>query len=71
MMLTLKQFRAKYKLTQKDLAKSIGTTPTTIIMYENGKWVISQRVIDWAKAEYGEDIRPLKNKPAKKVWTKR
>ena len=35
-------------------------------MYENGKWVINQRVIDWAKAEYGEDIRPLKNKPAKK-----
>ena len=34
MMLTLKQFRAKYKLTQKELAKSIGTTPTTIFMYE-------------------------------------
>ena len=65
MMLTLKQFRAKYKLTQKELAKSIGTTPTTIFMYENGKWVISQRVIDWAKAEYVENIRPLKNKPAK------
>jgi len=40
-------------------------------MYENGKWVINQRVIDWAKSEYGEDIRPLKNKPAKKAWTKR
>lgn len=70
-MLILKQFRAKYKLTQKELAQRIGTTPTTISMYENGKWVISQRVIDWAKAEYGEDIRPVKHKPAKKVWTKR
>lgn len=70
-MLTLKQFRAKYKPTQKELAQRIGTTPTTISMYENGKWVINQSVIDWAKAEYGEDIRPLKNKPVKKVWTKR
>ena len=49
-----------WKLTQNELAQRIGTTPTAISMYENGKWVINQSVIDWAKSEYGEDIRPLK-----------
>ena len=70
-MLTLKQFRTKYKLTQKELAQKICTTTTTISMYENGNWIMNQYVIDWIKAEYGEDIRPLKNKPVKKVWMKR
>ena len=70
-MFTLKQFRLKYKLTQKELAQKIGTTPTTISMYENGKWVINQYVIDKIKEEYGEDIRPVKSKPVKKVWMKR
>ena len=46
-MLTLKQFRTKYKLTQKELAQKIGTTTTTISMYENGKWIMNQYVIDW------------------------
>ena len=70
-MLTLKQFRKKYKLTQKELALKLGTTSSTISKYENGEWVINQSVYDRIKAEYGEDIRPLKNRPAKKVWMKR
>ena len=70
-MLTLKQFRKKYKLTQKELAEKIGTTPTTLSKYENGEWVINQSVYDKIKAEYGEDIRPLKNRPMKKMWMKR
>ena len=71
MMLTLKQFRNKYHLTQKELVEKLHTTPTTISKYENGIWVINQSVIDWIKKEYGEDIRPLKTKPSKKVWTRK
>ena len=58
-MLTLKQFRNKYKITQKDLAAKVGVTPTTLSKYERGEWMINQAVIDRIKAEYGEDIRPL------------
>ncbi|MBR1708733.1 MAG: helix-turn-helix transcriptional regulator [Clostridia bacterium] len=32
-MLTLKQFRQKYKMTQKQLAEFLGTTPTTLSKY--------------------------------------
>ena len=40
-MMTLKEFREKYNLTQKELARQIGTTPGTISMYENGKWIMN------------------------------
>lgn len=71
-MLTLKQFRNKYKLTQKELAQILGTTPTTLSKYENGEWHINQSVIDKIEAEYGETIRPVQHKgiKKKKVWTK-
>lgn len=72
-MLTLKQFRNKYKLTQKQLAEKLGVSPTTISMYENGRWTLNQYIIDWIKAEYDEDIRPVKKKPVKKkkaTWQK-
>ena len=68
-MLTLKQFRKKYKITQKELAQKIGCTSKTLSMYENGKWVINQHVFDRIKEEYGEDIRPLK-KPVKPQWVR-
>jgi transcriptional regulator with XRE-family HTH domain len=71
-MLTLKQFRNKYKLTQKELAGKLGITPSTLSMYENGKWTINRNVIDQIMREYGEDIRPVRkrNSAAKKVWMK-
>ena len=58
--LTLKQFRLKYKLSQKALAELLGTTARTLSMYESGRWVINQYVIDKIKELYGESIRPLK-----------
>ncbi len=69
-MLSLKQFRNKYHLTQKALAEMLGITPTTLSKYENGKWTINQYVIDWIKENYNEDIRPIKLKTdgGKKVW---
>ena len=72
-MLTLKQFRKKYKITQKDLARLVGTTPSTLSKYENGIWHISQHVIDVIKREYGEDIRPVgyRGSGVKRVWTKK
>ena len=67
-MLTLKQFRNKYKLTQKELAEIVGTTPTTLSKYENGLWTINQAIIDKIQALYGEQIRPVKPKSMKRVW---
>lgn len=58
-MLTLKQFRKKYHLTQKELAQILGTTPTTLSHYENGRWHLDQSVIDTIKERYGETIRPV------------
>ena len=71
-MLTLKQFRNKYKITQKDLAAKVGVTPTTLSKYERGEWMINQAVIDRIKAEYGEDIRPLARRNIRqKIWMKK
>ena len=69
-MITLKQFRRKYNLTQKELAEKLHTTPTTLSKYENGRWHINQYVIDRIKEEYGEDIRPIRYKGSgvRKVW---
>ena len=61
-MLTIKQLRIKYKLTQKELAERIGVSATTISMYENGRWHLNQYLIDRIKVEFGEDIRPVKKK---------
>jgi len=58
--LTLKQFRLKYKLSQKALAEVLGTTARTLSMYESGRWVINEYVIDKIKELYGENIRPVK-----------
>ena len=71
-MLTLKQFRNKYTITQKDLAAKVGVTPTTLSKYERGEWMINQAVIDRIKAEYGEDIRPLARRNSRqKIWMKK
>ena len=68
-MLTLKQFRDRYNITQKELARQVGVTPTTLSKYEHGEWLINQAVIDKIKELYGVDIRPLKSR--KKVWVRK
>ena len=71
-MITLKQFRKKYNLTQKELAQKLGATPTTLSKYENGYWIINQVFFDRIKEEYGENIRPVQPRSSgKKVWIKR
>ncbi len=65
-MLTIKQFRRKYRLTQKELALKIGITPATLSKYENGHWSINQAVIDRIKEEYGEEIRPVQRRTGAK-----
>jgi DNA-binding XRE family transcriptional regulator len=58
--LTLKQFRLKHKLSQKALAEVLCTTARTLSMYESGRWVINEYIIDKIKELYGENIRPVK-----------
>ena len=72
-MISLKRFRKKYGLTQKELAQKVGTTPTTISKYENGEWRLNQAVIDAIKDEYGEDISAVQRRThtVKKVWVKK
>ena len=74
-MLTLKQFRSRYGITQKELAEKVGVTPTTLSKYENGEWTINQYVIDKVKELYNVDIRPLRRmngtKKPRKVWMKK
>ncbi len=67
--ITLKQFRRKNHLTQRDLAEKIGTTTTTISKYETGQWVMNQVLIDRIFEEYGEVIRPVLHAvKKKKIW---
>ncbi len=68
-MLTLKPFRDRYNITQKELARQVGVTPTTLSKNEHGEWLINQAVIDKIKELYGVDIRPLKSR--KKVWVRK
>ena len=69
--LTLKQFRKRYGITQKELAEAVGTTPSTLSKYENGEWLINQAVIDKIKELYDVDIRPVKSGGNRKVWMKK
>ena len=70
-MLTLKQFRTKYNITQRDLATQVGVTPATLSKYEHGEWLINQTVIDKILELYGVEIRPVKRKRPKKIWMKK
>ncbi len=40
----IKEFRARYDLTQEDLAKKIGVRRETILFIENGKYVPSLKL---------------------------
>jgi len=40
----LREFRARYRMTQEDLAKRVGVTRQTIIAIENGKYLPSLRL---------------------------
>ena len=70
-MLTLRQFRKRYGITQKELAEVVGTTPSTLSKYENGQWIINQAVVDKIKELYDVDIRPVGAGRNRKVWMKK
>lgn len=40
----LREFRARYRLTQEELAKRVGVTRQTIIAIENGKYLPSLKL---------------------------
>ena len=67
--MTLKQFRSRAGMTQKELAQMIGVTPLTLSRYEKGEWMLNQYVIDRIRELYGVEIRPLKS--YQKTWQKR
>ena len=47
----IKEFRARYDLTQEDLARRIGVRRETILFIENGKYIPSLKLAhDIAKA---------------------
>ena len=67
--MTLKQFRSRAGLTQKELAQIVGVTPLTLSRYEKGEWTLNQSVIDRIREQFGVEIRPLKSH--QKTWQKR
>ena len=67
--MTLKQFRSRTGLTQKELAQIVGVTSLTLSRYEKGEWMLNQSVINKIRELYGFDIRPLKSH--QKTWQKR
>ena len=40
----LREFRARYRMNQEDLARRVGVTRRTIIAIENGKYLSSLRL---------------------------
>ena len=40
----LREFRARYRMTQEDLARRVGVSRQTIIAIENGKYLPSLRL---------------------------
>lgn len=40
----LREFRAKYRMSQEELARKVGVTRQTIIAIENGKYLPSLRL---------------------------
>ena len=40
----LREFRARYKMTQEELARRVGVTRQTIIAIENGKYLPSLKL---------------------------
>jgi len=40
----LREFRAKYRMTQEELARRVGVTRQTIIAIENGKYLPSLKL---------------------------
>ncbi|MEM4521040.1 MAG: helix-turn-helix transcriptional regulator [Candidatus Bathyarchaeia archaeon] len=40
----LKELRAKYRMTQEELARKVGVTRQTIIAIENGKYMPSMKL---------------------------
>ena len=40
----LREFRARYRMTQEELARSVGVTRQTIIAIENGKYLPSLKL---------------------------
>ena len=67
--MTLKQFRSRAGLSQKEMAQIVGVTPLTLSRYEKGEWTLNQSVINKIRELYGVDIRPLKSH--QKIWQKR
>ena len=54
--MTLKQFRSRTGLTQKELAQIVGVTQLTLSRYEKGEWTLNQSVINRIKELYGTDM---------------
>ena len=54
--MTLKQFRSRTGLTQKELAQTVGITQQTLSRYEKGEWTLNQSVINRIKELYGTDM---------------
>lgn len=66
--MTIRELRAREKLSQTAFAKRIGITPGTVSQLENGRMKISDRIADRIWDEFGTEVGEMaENKPVKKT----
>lgn len=68
--MTIRELRAREKMSQTAFAKRIGITPGTVSQLENGRMKISDRIADRIWDEFGTEVGEMaENKPVKKTKT--
>ena len=66
--MTIRETRAREKMSQTAFAKRIGITPGTVSQLENGRMKISDRIADRIWDEFGTEVGEMaENKPVKKT----
>jgi len=66
--MTIRELRAREKMSQTAFAKRIGITPGTVSQLENGRMKISDRIADRIWDEFGTEVGEMaENKPVKKT----
>lgn len=62
--MTIKELRAREKLSQAEFAKRIGIKPGTVSQLENGRMKVSDRIADRIWEEFGTEVGEMSDQKA-------